>query len=92
MKTVLVTGPTGFLGHHVIEQLNLKGIRPRVLLPSALDSGLPEAKALKQQNVEIVEGDIDDPAVLQSACEGVDTIMHLHFEITLSGDESARKV
>ncbi|SER54780.1 dihydroflavonol-4-reductase [Nitrosomonas sp. Nm51] len=91
MKTVLVTGPAGFLGHHVIRQLNSNGIRPRVLLPPDLDDDLPNVKALNQQNVEIIPGDIDDPAVLQAACSGVDTIMHLHFEITLGGGPSAKK-
>lgn len=91
MKTVLVTGPTGFLGHHVIQQLNSNGIRPRVLLPPGLDSNLPEVRALKQQDVEIFEGDINDSAALQTACAGIETIMHLHFAITLGGGESAKK-
>ena len=91
MKIVLVTGPAGFLGHHVIRQLNSNGIRPRVLLPPDLDDDLPKVKALKQQDVEIISGDIDSPAALQAACNGVDTVLHLHFEITLGGDSSARK-
>ncbi len=32
MNKVLVTGPTRFLGYHVIKLLNEKGIRPRVLI------------------------------------------------------------
>ncbi len=91
MNTVLVTGPAGFLGHHVIQQLNANGIRPRVLLPPDIDDSLPKVRALQQQNVEIISGDIDNPAALQNACNGVDTVLHLHFEITLGSDAQARQ-
>jgi dihydroflavonol-4-reductase len=60
MNTFLVTGSTGFLGHHVIKLLNMRGVRPRVLLPIGIDPNSPKMKALKEQNVEIAEGDISE--------------------------------
>jgi dihydroflavonol-4-reductase len=91
MNTFLVTGPTGFLGYHVVKLLNSRGHRPRVLLPTDLDPDLPELNALQKLDIEEVKGDVGDPAALQAACEGVNTVLHLQFTIALGGGEEIEK-
>jgi dihydroflavonol-4-reductase len=85
MNTFLVTGPIGFLGYHVIKLLNIRGERPRVLLPANIDPKLPALIALNKLDIEVVEGDTDDLTSLHAACEGISTVLHLKFEISLGG-------
>lgn len=67
----LVTGATGLLGSHMVEQLRARGLPVRVLVRPSSDRTW-----LRTQNVEFVDGDVTDPASLSSACEGVDAIYH----------------
>ncbi|MCH9638827.1 MAG: NAD-dependent epimerase/dehydratase family protein [Betaproteobacteria bacterium] len=92
MDSYLVTGPTGFLGYHVIKRLNADGIRPRVLIPIGVDANSPALEVLKKQDVMLVEGDINDLEKLQTACKGIDIILHLHFAISLAGGEQTEKL
>lgn len=91
MDTLLVTGPTGFLGYHVVKLLNARGHRPRVLLPADIDPQTPGLDALKTLDIEVAEGDVDDPASLRSACENVSTVFHLSFTLALGGGEQVEK-
>ncbi|MEN8259789.1 MAG: NAD-dependent epimerase/dehydratase family protein [Pseudomonadota bacterium] len=96
MNTVLVTGPAGFLGYHVIKLLNDRGVKPRALI-EASDSALSDPKtkkameALRTLDVEEVMGDYDDLSSLQAACEGVDTLFHLKFCINMGDGEAVEK-
>ncbi len=85
MTAYLVTGAAGFLGFHVVKLLNERGIRPRVLVPATMDSSASSLTKLRAQDVDLVEGDVDDPAALKAACDGVDRVLHLSFAITLGG-------
>lgn len=70
MKTVLVTGATGFLGSHLVPLLLRRGEVVRVLTrarPLELD-GVP---------VEVVEGSILDAGAVERAVRGVDRVYHL---------------
>ncbi len=67
----LVTGATGLLGSHIVEQLRKRGQSVRVLVRPGSDRSW-----LATQNVEFAEGDITDPASLQQACAGVDVVYH----------------
>lgn len=67
----LVTGATGLLGSHIVEQLRLQNRPVRALVRKSSDTGW-----LKTQNVEFVEGDLADIAALQKACQGVKTVYH----------------
>ena len=91
MKTFLVTGADGFLGYHAVKLLNKQSVRPRVLLPADLDPDLPGIKALEKLDIEIVNGDVNDPSSLRAACDGVNIVLHLHFAITLGGGEQVEK-
>jgi dihydroflavonol-4-reductase len=90
MNTVLVTGPAGFLGYHVVKRLNQQGIRPRALLRSGGEV-TDALKELRKLDIDEVEGGVDDPASLLAACEGVDTILHMSFVLSLSGGEEVEK-
>lgn len=82
---VLVTGPNSFLGYHVTQCLNKRGIRPRALVPK-------DAKAsyLYNLDIDIVEGTIEDEASLLAACEGIDTVFHLSFLVGISEELEER--
>ncbi|MDJ0608868.1 MAG: NAD-dependent epimerase/dehydratase family protein [Kiloniellales bacterium] len=93
MTNFLITGPTGFLGYHVIKRLNEQGNRPRVLLPRDADASSPRVQSLSKLQTESCEGDFADPASLQAACDGIDVVLHLHFAIGLgAGDEIERSL
>ena len=67
-KTVLVTGATGQQGGAVIRHMLPKGWKLRALTRNPASR---EAKALALQGVEVVQGDLDDPASLARAVDGV---------------------
>jgi nucleoside-diphosphate-sugar epimerase len=71
MKTILVTGASGFVGGHVVEALARNGIRPRCLVrrTSRLDF-------IKHWSPELVFGDATSAASLETAVEGVDGVIH----------------
>jgi nucleoside-diphosphate-sugar epimerase len=67
----LVTGATGLLGSHIVEQLRKRGQRVRALVRPGSDRAW-----LQTQGVEFAEGDITDPASLPDACRGVRVVYH----------------
>ncbi len=80
MNRVLVTGATSFLGYHVAKRLNERGVRPRVLeLPGS------DAAPLARLDVERSSGHLGDPRAVAAACDGVDTIVHTAFRVSVGG-------
>ena len=67
----LVTGATGLLGSHIVEQLRRRDLPVRVLVRPGSDRSW-----LETQNVEFVTGDVTDRASLEKACAGVDVVYH----------------
>ncbi|AFZ74129.1 NAD-dependent epimerase/dehydratase family protein [Natronobacterium gregoryi] len=69
-KTILVTGGAGFIGSHLVETLAPHN-EVRVLddFSSGRRASLPEP-------VDVYEGDVCDPILLQRAAHGVDLIFH----------------
>ncbi|MBN2445095.1 MAG: NAD-dependent epimerase/dehydratase family protein [Phycisphaerae bacterium] len=67
----LVTGATGLLGSHIVEQLRAANQPTRVLVRRGSDRSW-----LDTQGVEYVEGDLNDVVALKRACEGVDAVYH----------------
>lgn len=67
----LVTGGTGLLGSHIVEQLRRRGKRVRALIRRGADE-----RFLCLQGVEVARGDITDRASLSAACADVDTVYH----------------
>ncbi|HKS97335.1 MAG TPA: NAD-dependent epimerase/dehydratase family protein, partial [Terriglobia bacterium] len=72
MKSILVTGATGFLGKHLVEQLKASEseARIRVLCRGRSPWG-------NDPQVETVQGDITNPADVDRAVAGASEIYHL---------------
>jgi dihydroflavonol-4-reductase len=68
----LVTGGTGFTGSHLLRSLIKDGHRVRVLVRSAA-----KASTILPPQVEVIEGDMSDRAVVAGAVSGVNVIYHL---------------
>jgi UDP-glucose 4-epimerase len=67
-RRVLVTGGSGFIGRHVVSELTADGAQVRVV----------DLQPHPDPAVDIVIGDIADPAVLAAAFDGgIDSIVHL---------------
>jgi len=69
---ILVTGGTGFVGSNLIRRMRKDGMVVRALVRSAA-----RAAWLRDLGVEVVAGDIRDPASLETAAAGVDRVVHL---------------
>jgi dihydroflavonol-4-reductase len=69
---ILVTGATGHIGNVLVRKLLEQGEKVRALI-----WGGEDATPLKGLAVEQVTGDVLDPASLESAMRGVDTVYHL---------------
>ncbi|MFO0837781.1 MAG: NAD-dependent epimerase/dehydratase family protein [Phycisphaerae bacterium] len=67
----LVTGATGLLGSHIVEQLRRRNLPVRVLVRRGSDRSW-----LNTQGVEFAEGDVTDAASLQRAAAGCDVVFH----------------
>lgn len=67
----LVTGATGLLGSHIVEQLHRRGQSVRALVRPASNRSW-----LLTQDVELAEGDVTDPASLERACRDCDVVYH----------------
>jgi uncharacterized protein YbjT (DUF2867 family) len=63
--TILVTGATGNIGGHVVEQLLQAGVRVRALTRNPAEANLPDS-------VEVVQGDLARPETLPAAFENVE--------------------
>ena len=75
----LVTGATGCLGRHIVRQLLNGGHRVRALCRNPTSGCLPvdgTDETESRGNVEIVPGDVRDPAGVDKAVRGVDTVLH----------------
>lgn len=75
MTLCLVTGGAGFIGSHLVEALLVQGKQVRVL--DNLASGrLANLNGLLDQ-IEFIEGTIEDPTAVKRAVAGVEVIFHL---------------
>ncbi|WGW11844.1 SDR family oxidoreductase [Saxibacter everestensis] len=72
-KTILVTGPTGYIGGRLVPRLLDRGHRVRVLARSPQKlRDVPWA-----DQVEIVEGDLSDQESIASACRDIEVLYYL---------------
>jgi len=78
MSKVLVTGADGFIGSHLTEMLVQAGHDVRALCQynSFSSWGWLDDSAYRS-DIEVVLGDVRDPAQMRSICKGVDTVFHL---------------
>jgi uncharacterized protein YbjT (DUF2867 family) len=69
--TILVTGATGTIGKHVVEQLARRGTRVRALVRDPAKADFPSG-------VEVVQGDLLDADALRAAFKGVSALFLLN--------------
>jgi uncharacterized protein YbjT (DUF2867 family) len=67
MKKILITGATGTIGRQVVSQLLPTNTRVRAMTRNPGAASLPPG-------VEVLRGDLTDPASLDGCLEGVDTV------------------
>src|SRR6266568_6541556 len=84
---ILIVGASGRLGSVVVQHLREQGKSIRVMTRNPL--GLAH---LKQQGVEIVSGDLRDPASLASACQGVEQVLAAAHALDGKGDNNPQTV
>jgi UDP-glucose 4-epimerase len=74
MRISLVTGGGGFIGSHVATALVERGDRVRVL--DNFSTGHRKNLDHIRGDVEVIEGDVQDPDVVARAAKGVDCVFH----------------
>lgn len=79
MATILLTGPSGFVGSHVIPALLEAGHSVRGLVRSDPATGRVLARLTPQQQagVTFARGDVTEPGTLPAALEGIDAVVHV---------------
>jgi dihydroflavonol-4-reductase len=75
VKPTLVTGATGFIGWHVARMLLARGTRVRALARPG--------SQVRELDVEVVTGDLRDPASLDRAVEGCGVVFHVAADYRL---------
>jgi 2-alkyl-3-oxoalkanoate reductase len=91
---ITVTGGTGFLGSYLVRDLLAAGETVRVLARPS-----PRADQLAAAGVEIISGDLRDPAAIAGAVKDADIVYHLaakvgaaprndYFETNVGGTEN----
>lgn len=79
---ILVTGATGFLGHHLIPLLRQAGYAVRAVVRPASDVAF-----LLEHQVELAYADdISDRASIRAACEGCTAVIHAAGQFRFWGD------
>src|SRR3954467_1459496 len=79
MTRVLITGGAGFIGSHTSDLLLEAGYQGRLLGNFTPQGPGParERPAYLQPDVDLVIGDVTDPAAVERALRGVDLVLHL---------------
>ncbi|WP_162599926.1 SDR family NAD(P)-dependent oxidoreductase [Nocardioides solisilvae] len=79
MTTVVVTGASGFLGLHVVQELLAQGRRVRAFVrtPARLAAHLAGLGVNpRDPRLEVATGDMTDPASVRDATTGCDQVVH----------------
>ena len=85
--TVLVIGASGFVGGHVARRLAVEeGMAVRALVRRP---GGRTVVDLGHTGIEVVRGDLLDPASLAAACTGADLVFHAAADMTLRDWDTA---
>ncbi len=74
MTISLVTGGAGFIGSHLVTALLERGQRVRVL--DNFSTGSRDNLEPVRGRIELVEGDIADPAIVARAMRGIEVVYH----------------
>ncbi len=76
---ILITGGAGFIGSHVSDELLAAGHRVRALdlLTEQVHGPGAMRPAYLNRDVELLRGDVRDPAAVKKALHGIDAVYHL---------------
>lgn len=75
MQKIVITGGTGFVGHHVCERLFAQHAGCRLVVPTRR---LSNGRALQVlPTVDLVQADVQDVAAMASLLRGADALVHL---------------
>ncbi len=74
MPRYLITGGAGFIGANLAHTLVARGETVRIL--DDFSTGRPENLRGIEERIEILRGDIRDPAIMSRAVNGVEVILH----------------
>ncbi len=77
-RSVLVTGGASFIGSTIVDKLierDAASVRVVDDFSSGMRSNIQEQ--LDAGNVDLIEGDLRDPAIAAKALQGIDTVFHL---------------
>ncbi len=74
MKKAVVTGGAGFIGSHIVRRLLGDGFKVTVL--DDLSTGNADNLREIESQIEMIEGDIRDAAVVESAVRGAEVVFH----------------
>lgn len=77
MKNVVVTGADGFIGSHLTEALLGNGCSVRALAQYNSFNNWGWLEGIRHPALEVVTGDVRDPAFCRSLVDGADTVFHL---------------
>ncbi len=72
---VLVTGGAGFIGSNLVDELLEQGVFVRVL--DNFSTGKHENLPAESEQLEVVDGDVANAALVDQCTQGVDAIVHL---------------
>jgi dTDP-L-rhamnose 4-epimerase len=80
---ILITGGAGFIGSHVADNLLRHGYDVRALdnLSPQVHGGDAARPSYLDPDVELIVGDVCDPAAVRRALRGVDAIVHLAAKV-----------
>ena len=77
MKKAIVTGGAGFIGSHLAEELSERDYHLTILDNLSTGKRANIANLLNKKNVEFIQGNITDLALLQKLFKNADYIFHL---------------
>ena len=84
IKKILVTGGSGFIGSHLVEELIKKRYKIEVLAPYNIESSIGWLKDVKLGNqVKITYGDVCDQSLVFKLAKRNDAIIHLAALISI---------
>ncbi len=75
MKNILIAGATGHLGPFLVKELIDQGKNVYALIRPESMSNPEKINPLKAQGAHLVEGDINDQASLDKACQNMDVVI-----------------
>src|SRR4051794_19292983 len=78
MQKVLITGGAGFIGSHLADELLAHGYQVRVLdvLHPQVHGEARRRPEYLAKDVELIVGDVNDPAKVAQAVQGMDAVIH----------------